>query len=42
LSQDVIVSNLTCQTGNAVERYVTVLQQGLFAAAYLQIGLGRA
>jgi hypothetical protein len=24
-----------------MERYVTVLQQGLFAAAYLQIGLGR-
>ena len=42
LAQDVMVSNLSAPTGNAVERYVTVLQQGLFAAGYLQIGLGRA
>ncbi|MCC6495709.1 MAG: hypothetical protein IT193_05570 [Propionibacteriaceae bacterium] len=42
LDQDVMVSNLSHQTGTPVERYVTVLQQGLFAAAYLQIGLGRA
>lgn len=42
LAQDVLVSNLSHTTGTAVERYVTVLQQGLFAAAYLQIGLGRA
>ncbi len=42
LAQDVIVSNLAHLSGTALERYVTVLQQGLFAAAYLQIGLGRA
>lgn len=42
LTEDVLVSNLSHDTGTAVERYVTVLQQGLFAAAYLQIGLGRA
>lgn len=41
LTQDVMVSNLSHYSGTAVERYVTVLQQGLFAAAYLQIGLGR-
>lgn len=41
LAKDVLVSNLAHATGTAVERYVTVLQQGLFAAAYLQIGLGR-
>jgi hypothetical protein len=42
LAEDVIVSNLAHRSGTALERYVTVLQQGLFAAAYLQIGLGRA
>lgn len=42
LAKDVLVSNLTDTSGTAVERYVTVLQQGLFAAAYLKIGLGRA
>ncbi len=42
LGQDVLVSNLSHDAGTAVDRYVTVLQQGLFAAAYLQIGLGRA
>ncbi|MCA0308949.1 MAG: hypothetical protein LCH87_16585 [Actinobacteria bacterium] len=42
LAQDVLVSNLSHQAGTAVERYATVLQQGLFAAAYLQVGLGRA
>lgn len=41
LAQDVMVSNLSHDSGDSVERYVTVLQQGLFAAAYLQIGLGR-
>ncbi len=41
LAMDVLVSNLSHTSGTAVERYVTVLQQGLFAAAYLQIGLGR-
>ncbi len=42
LAQDVLVSNLRHEVGTPVERYVTVLQKGLFAAAYLQIGLGRA
>lgn len=41
-SREVMVSELTHDAGDVVERYVTVLQQGLFAAAYLQIGLGRA
>ena len=41
LATDVMVSNLSSLSGTPVERYVTVLQQGLFAAAYLQIGLGR-
>lgn len=40
LAQDVTVSNLACTTGEVMERYATVLQTGLFAAAYLQIGLG--
>lgn len=39
--QDVLVSHLRHLQGTSVERYVTVLQKGLFAAAYLQIGLGR-
>ncbi|HQY98402.1 MAG TPA: SIS domain-containing protein [Propionicimonas sp.] len=42
LAQDVLISNLRHEQGTEVERYVTVLQQGLFAAAYLKIGLGRA
>jgi hypothetical protein len=41
IATDVMVSNLSSLSGTPVERYVTVLQQGLFAAAYLQIGLGR-
>ena len=41
LATDVLVSNLNHQTGTPLERYVTVLQKGLFAAAYLKIGLGR-
>jgi hypothetical protein len=40
-SREVMVSELTHDSGDVVERYVTVLQQGLFAAAYLRIGLGR-
>ena len=36
-----MVSNLSHRTGTEIERYVAMLQQGLFAAAYLQIGLGR-
>jgi hypothetical protein len=41
VATDVMISNLAALTGTPLERYVTVLQQGLFAAAYLQIGLGR-
>jgi len=41
-SREVLVSDLIHDSGDEVERYVTVLQQGLFAAAYLQLGLGRA
>ena len=41
LTQDVMVSTLSHRTGTEIERYVAMLQQGLFAAAYLQIGLGR-
>jgi hypothetical protein len=41
-TQEVMVSNLVHTEGDPVERYVTVLLKGLFAAAYLQIGLGRA
>jgi hypothetical protein len=37
-----MVSNLFHNQGDPVERYATVLLKGLFAAAYLQIGLGRA
>lgn len=38
---DVRVSTLDHTQGSAMERYVTVLQKGLFASAYLQIGLDR-
>lgn len=38
---DVRVSLLHEDAGEPLERYATVLGQGLFAAAYLQIGLGR-
>ena len=38
---DVRVSLLKHASGSAMERYATVLAQGLFAAAYVQIGLGR-
>ncbi len=41
-TQEVMVSNLVHTEGDPVERYATVLLKGLFAAAYLQIGLGRA
>lgn len=41
-AQDVTVSRLSHSQGGPVERYATVLQQGLFAAAYLSIGLGTA
>jgi hypothetical protein len=36
-----LVSRITCTVGDRVTRYVTLLNQGLFAAAYLRIGLGR-
>lgn len=38
---DVRLTTLAQTTGSAMERYATVLAKGLFAAAYLQIGLGR-
>ncbi len=38
---DVRVSVVDHTHGSAVERYVSVLQKGRFAAAYLAIGLGR-
>lgn len=38
---DVRVSELAQTTGSIMERYATVLAKGRFAAAYLQIGLGR-
>jgi hypothetical protein len=40
-SREVMVSELVHDSGDVLERYVTVLQKGLFAAAYLQVGLGR-
>ncbi|MEA4943597.1 MAG: SIS domain-containing protein [Propionicimonas sp.] len=39
--REVTVCRLSRTEGTAVERYAAVLQQGLFAAAYLRIGLGR-
>lgn len=39
--RDVAVCRLAHEHGSEVERYAAVLQQGLFAAAYLRIGLGR-
>ena len=40
LAHDLLVSRLAAETGGRVQRYVTVLLKGLFAAAYLEIGLG--
>jgi hypothetical protein len=40
-TQEVTVSNLCHDHGDPVERYAVLLLKGLFAAAYLQIGLGR-
>ncbi len=40
-TQEVMVSRLDHADGDPVQRYATVLLKGLFAAAYLQIGLGR-
>lgn len=41
LRQDIRISLLSHTQGGAMERYVTVLLKGLYAAAYLQVGLGR-
>ncbi|MBB1494190.1 hypothetical protein J4N02_11570 [Propioniciclava sp. MC1595] len=38
---DVRVTELAHTEGSTMERYATVLAKGLFAAAYLQVGLGR-
>ena len=38
---DVRVTEIAHTSGSTMERYATVLAKGLFAAAYLQIGLGR-
>lgn len=35
------ISRITRSENGPVERYATMLQQGLFAAVYLQVGLGR-
>ena len=40
-TQDVMVSDLIHDLGSPMERYVTVLLKGLFAASYLHIGLHR-
>lgn len=40
-TQEVMLSSLSHDQGDPVERYAVVLLKGLFAAAYLQIGLGR-
>ena len=39
--REVTVWRIAHEHGSEVERYAAVLQQGLFAAAYLRIGLGR-
>ena len=41
LAHDLLVSRLTAEVGGRVQRYVTVLHKGLYAAAYLEIGLAR-
>lgn len=40
-AKDVLVSSLQHEVGTPIERYVSVLQRGLLAAAYLRIGLQR-
>jgi len=40
LGHDLLVSQLECSRGDRVQRYATVLLKGLFAAAYLSVGLG--
>jgi len=39
--QDIRVSAVAHHTGGDVERYVTLLQTGMFASVYLAVGLGR-
>ena len=41
LGHDLLVSRLDAREGDRVQRYVSVLLRGLFAAAYLAIGLDR-
>lgn len=40
-TQEVMISELIHDRGDPMERYVTVLLKGLFAASYLQVGLNR-
>lgn len=40
-TQEIMISELSHDRGDPMERYVTVLLKGLFAASYLQIGLNR-
>ncbi|MGB2767707.1 MAG: hypothetical protein WBC14_11530, partial [Propionicimonas sp.] len=40
-SRDVLISRVAHTLGTPMERYASVLQQGLYAAAYLRIGLGQ-
>jgi hypothetical protein len=39
---DVRVCPIAHWSGSDVERYVTLLQTGMFAAVYLAVGLGRS
>lgn len=39
--RDMRISRIIRSQNSAVERYATMLQEGLFAAAYLRVGLGR-
>jgi hypothetical protein len=41
LARDVLISRVAHSRGTPLERYASVLQKGLFAAAYLRIGLSR-
>ena len=44
-AHDVRVCEITSDEitqGNAIDRYVSLMQQGLYGAAYLGIGLGRS
>jgi hypothetical protein len=39
--QDTRICTISHHSGSDVERYVTLLQTGMFAAVYLAVGLGR-